>query len=253
VTGPRPVRALVVDDEPPAREQIVALLAADADVDVVGEAGGGAAAIQLIRDTRPDLVFLDVQMPGCDGFEVLRAVAPDVPSVIFVTAYDAHAIHAFDVAAVDYLLKPVVEARFRAAVRRAVDRIRAAETDALSASVTALLDQLPRAMVDQIPLACDGRVVFVRPRDIDRIEADDDHVRVVVGKASYVTRETMSRIETRLPPGFIRVHRSAIVNASRIREVQPWTKGDYVLILHDGTRVTTGKTYRDRVRALLPP
>jgi two-component system LytT family response regulator len=119
--------------------------------------------------------------------------------------------------------------------------------------VTALLDQLPRAMVDQIPLACDGRVVFVRPRDIDRIEADDDHVRVVVGKASYVTRETMSRIESRLPPGFIRVHRSAIVNASRIREVQPWTKGDYVLILQDGTRVTTGKTYRERIRALLPP
>jgi two-component system LytT family response regulator len=253
MTGPRPVRALVVDDEPPAREQIVALLATDPDVDVVGEAGGGTAAIQMIRDTRPDLVFLDVQMPGCDGFEVLRAVVPEVPSVIFVTAYDAHAIRAFDVAAVDYLLKPVVEARFRAAVRRAVDRIRAAETDALSASVTALLDQLPRAMVDQIPLACDGRVVFVRPRDIDRIEADDDHVRVVVGKASYITRETMSRIETRLPPGFIRVHRSAIVNASRIREVQPWTKGDYVLILHDGTRVTTGKTYRERIRALLPP
>jgi two-component system, LytTR family, response regulator len=245
------VRAVVVDDEPPARAQIRALLEGERDLQPIGEAGGGSAAILLIREHRPDLVFLDVQMPGCDGFEVLRAVAPDMPAVIFVTAYDQHAIHAFEVAAVDYLLKPVVESRFREAVRRAVDRIRRAESGAIAQQLSALLEQVPRPAVDRIPIAVDGRVVFVDTESIDWIDADDDHLRVHAGNATYVTRETMAHIESRLPGGFIRVRRSCIVNQARIREAQPWVKGDYVLILQNGARVTTGRTYRDRVRALL--
>ncbi len=252
-----PIRAIIVDDEPPAREQLRALLAAEPDVVVVGEAGGGTAAIQLIRDARPALVFLDVQMPGCDGFAVVRAVAPEMPAVIFVTAYDAHALQAFSVAAVDYLLKPLVELRFRDAVRRAILRLRTTDAAALSAQLSAqlaaMLERLPAPITDHLTLWADGRVVFVPTRDIDWIDAADDHVRVHVGRVVHVTRETMSGMESRLPLGFLRVHRSCVVNVSRIREVQPWVKGDYVLILHDGTRVTTGRTYRDRVRALLPP
>jgi len=248
-----PVRTVVVDDEPPARERIVGLLARERDIELVGEAGGGRAAIKLIRDMKPDLVLLDVQMPGCDGFEVLRETAPLTPGVIFVTAHGDHAIQAFDVAAVDYLLKPVVEARFHAAVRRAVSRMRDANSGVLASQLAALIASVPTARAEQIPLWCDGRVAFVRARDVDRIEADDDHVRVYAAKAVYLTRETMSKIEARLPAGFVRVHRSTIVNAARIREVQHWVKGDYLVILQDGTKITSGRTYRDRVQALLPP
>jgi two-component system LytT family response regulator len=262
MTVPPPVRAVVVDDEPLAREHLVALLADEPDVEVVGEAGGGAAAIRLIGAERPALVFLDVQMPGCDGFEVLRAVAPvHRPLVVFVTAYDAHAVRAFEVAAVDYLLKPVLEPRFRAAVRRAVARVRgpAAEADDVAARLAALLRQqggaepadVARDDRARVPVRADGRVTFVRTHDIDWIDADDDEVRLHVGRATHVLRETMARMEARLPPGFVRIHRSTIVNVERIREVQPWTRGDFVLILHDGTRLLSGRTYRDDVLRLL--
>jgi two-component system, LytTR family, response regulator len=192
-------------------------------------------------------------MPGCDGFEVVRATADNAPAVIFVTALDAHAIHAFEVAAVDYLLKPVVEARFRAAVRRAIERAADADAGSIAARVAKALERAPAGSTTQLAVWHDGRALFVPMQHIDRIEADDDHVRVVAGKAAYTTRETMTKIEARLPADFVRVHRSCIINRARIREIQHWTKGDFVVILHDGTKVTTGKTYRDRVRALLPP
>jgi two-component system, LytTR family, response regulator len=243
-------RAVVVDDEPLAREQLLTLLSSEPDVEVVGEAGGGQAAIRLIIESRPDLVFLDVQMPGCDGFEVLRAISPSAPAVIFVTAYDKYAIDAFEVAAVDYLLKPLVESRFRAAVRRAVLRSREESSDTLATRMAELLGRLPAA-VQQLPVWCDGRVVFVHPSEIDWIDAADDHVQLHIGKKTLLTRETMAAMETRLPVDFVRVHRSAIVNRARIREIQPWVKGDFVLILHDGTQVVSGRTYRERVRQLM--
>jgi two-component system LytT family response regulator len=234
------VRAVVVDDEPLAREHLIALLAGEPDIEVIGEASGGSAAIQLIGSMKPDLVFLDAQMPGCDGFEVLSAIAPThVPFVIFVTAYDAHAIHAFQVAAVDYLLKPVVEPRFRAAVRRAVERVRAGG------------ERPPAPATDRIPIRSDGRVTFVKAREIDWIDAADDEVRLHVGSATHVLRETMASMEARLPADFVRIHRSIIVNVERVREVQPWFKGDYVLVLDDGTQLTSGRTYQERVRKLL--
>jgi len=247
------VRVVVVDDEAPAREQLLRLLMAERDIEVVGQACGIQSAIELIRKERPDLVFLDIEMPGGDGFSLLRALAPAIPAVVFVTAYDAHAIEAFEVAAVDYLLKPVVEARLRLAVRRAVTLIRNARAGEIASRITSVLDRLSPPMVDQVPMWVDGRVLFLKARDIGWIDADRDFVRAHVGTSEYSTRETMADFELRLPPTFVRVHRSYIINRQHIREIQPWVKGDFVIILADGKRVTTGHTYRDRVRSLLPP
>jgi two-component system LytT family response regulator len=250
----RKVRALVIDDELPARRRLRALLADESDVEIVGEAGGGTAAVQLILTSKPDLIFLDIQMPGLDGFGVLRAVAPaHLPFVVFVTAYDEHAIRAFDVAAVDYLLKPVDETRFRAAVRRAVQRARSANPADLASQLSGLLERLstqPRQ--DRIPVRANGRVTLVRVAEIDWIGADGDQVKLHAGKETHVLRETMSDVEARLPATtFARIHRSTIVNVDRVREIQPWFKGDYVLVLQDGTRLMSGRTYRDRVAKLL--
>jgi two-component system LytT family response regulator len=247
----QPLRALVVDDEPPARERIIDLLASEPDIELVGEAGAGSEAVRLIRQQRPHLVFLDIQLPGKDGFEVLRAAAPCVPAVIFVTAYDEHAIRAFEFAAVDYLLKPIVESRFRAAVKRAQARVRGTEPSMLSEQMSELLLRLDAPVMEHLPIWSAKRVIFVRTKDIDWIDAADDGVRLHVGEATHVTRDSMANMEARLPAEFLRIHRSIIVNTARIREVQPWFKGDYVVILRDGTRLTSGRTYRDRVRALL--
>jgi two-component system LytT family response regulator len=247
-----PVRVMVVDDEPLAREHLIALLADEPEMTVVAEAGGGSEAVRLIKAERPDLVFLDVQMPGLNGFDVLRALPSDcVPLVVFVTAYDVHAVSAFDVAAVDYLLKPVVEDRFRVAVRRALERAVAPTTQDVLTQLAAIADRLPPPASDRVPISVDGRVLFIAPRDIDWIDADDDYLRLHVGKAVHVIRETMTKMEGRLKAGFVRIRRSTLVNVERIREVQPWVKGDYIVILQDGTRLTSGRTYRERVRELL--
>jgi two-component system LytT family response regulator len=251
------IRTLVVDDEPLARRRLRALLADEPDIDVVGEAGSGTAAVKAIAGERPDLVFLDVQMPGLDGFEVLRATSgTHQPFVIFVTAHDEHAIRAFEVQAVDYLLKPVVESRFREAVRRAVTRLRQGTQKDLARDMAQLLEKMSRppapAASARIPIRRDGRVNFVRVEDIDWVEADGDFVRLHAGKEAHVLRETMAQIEAKLPPGdFVRIHRSIIVNAGRVSEVQPWFKGDYVLIMHDGTKLRSGRTYRRSVQSLI--
>jgi two-component system LytT family response regulator len=247
-----PIRVMVVDDEPLAREHLIALLADEPDMTVVAQAGGGSEAVRLIKAERPDLVFLDVQMPGLNGFDVLRALPSDcVPLVVFVTAYDQHAVNAFEVAAVDYLLKPVVEERFRIAVRRALDRALAPQAKDVLTQLSAIADRLPAPAAERVPIAVDGRVLFIAPRDIDWVDADDDYLRLHVGKAVHVIRETMTNMEVRLKAGFVRIRRSTLVNVERIREVQPWVKGDYVVILDDGTRLTSGRTYRERVKALL--
>jgi two-component system LytT family response regulator len=175
-----------------------------------------------------------------------------LPVIVFVTAYDEHAVTAFEVSAVDYLLKPVLEDRFRLAVRRVVERALAPRASDAIARLSALAERLPTTATDRIPLALDGRVVFLSPREIDWVDADDDHIRVHAGAATHLVRETMASVESRLGAGFVRIHRSTLVNARRIREIQPWVKGDYVLIMHDGTRLTSGRTYREHVRALMP-
>jgi two-component system LytT family response regulator len=245
---------MVVDDEPLAREHLAGLLAAESDMTLVGQAGGGSEAVRLIGELKPDLVFLDVHMPGLNGFEVLRSLpATQWPLVVLVTAYDQHAVDAFEVSAVDYLLKPVIEDRFRLAARRAVERAVAPNAHDVLTRLTNVLERVPPTSgSDRIPISVDGRVLFLAAREIDWIEARDDHVTVHAGKNIHLVRETMAHIESRMPPRFVRIHRSTLVNAERIREIQPWVKGDYIVILSDGTRLTSGRTYRNRVRALLP-
>jgi two-component system LytT family response regulator len=249
------IRTLVVDDEPLARRRLLSMLAKESEIEIVGEAGSGSAAVRAIGEQRPDLVFLDIQMPGLDGFEVLRATASThQPFVIFVTAHDDHAIRAFDVQAIDYLLKPVDEARFRESVRRAVTRLRNPAQRDLAREMAQLLDrvsaQAPRDA--RIPVKRDGRVSFVPIEEIDWVEADGDLLRLHTGKGAHVIRETMAQLEAKLPaPDFVRIHRSIIVNARRVREVQPWFKGDYVLTLNDGTKLRSGRTYRQSVQSLL--
>lgn len=190
-------------------------------------------------------------MPGGDGFDVLRALGELLPAVIFVTAHDEHAIQAFEFAAVDYLLKPVAESLLRAAVRRAVQHIRNASAGNMSAQLSALLERIPAAKSERWPIWTDGKVVFIQHSDIDWIDAADDHVRIHAGRVTHTTRDTMANVESRLASGFVRIHRSTIVNVERIREIQPWVKGDYVVIMSDGTKFTTGRAYQERVRELM--
>jgi two-component system LytT family response regulator len=250
-----PVRTLIVDDEPPARKRLRDLLAKERALEIVGEAGSGPEAVRMIRAERPDLVFLDIQMPGTDGFGVIREIAgDDPPLVVFVTAHDEHAIKAFEVQAVDYVLKPVLEPRLIEAVRRAVERIRGGARDT-SADLARLLERLSQSAAPQpgrLPIKREGSVTFVRTDDIDWLEADGDYVRIHAGKATHVVRDTIAEVTSKLPAErFVRVHRSIVVNTERIREVQPWFKGDYVLILNDGTKLRSGRTYRAVVQALI--
>ncbi|MDQ3698761.1 MAG: LytTR family DNA-binding domain-containing protein [Gemmatimonadota bacterium] len=250
-----PVRALIVDDEPLARTHLRNLLASDPEVQVVGECGNGRDAVTAIREQSVDLVFLDVQMPELDGFDVVRAVGPEqMPAVIFVTAYDEYALKAFEAHALDYVMKPVSRSRFHDAVGRAKAVVRNAHATELRVPLGALLEAVSaeRRHLDRIAIRYDGRIIFLKTDQIDWIEADDDHVRLHVGPKRYVHRDTLTRLEQRLSPGtFLRIHRSIIVNVERIREMQPWFQGDYVLILQDGTKLTSGRSYREKVRALL--
>lgn len=257
---PDPVRVLVVDDEPLAREHLRALLAARTDVTVVGECGDGASAVARIRAASPDLVLLDVQMPEGGGFDVVRAVGVErMPAVIFVTAYDQHALAAFDVHAVDYLLKPVQRARFARAIDRVVRQLRPAgdiprapgrEGRTLARAMEAF--EVARPGADRLAVRHGERMLYLRMQDIDWIEAADDVARLHVGKQVLEHRITLSQLEQRLPVRtFVRVHRSAIVNVERIREFHPWFQGDWIIVLADGTRIQTGRSYRQRVRELI--
>ena len=246
-----PVRALIVDDEPLARAHLRTLLRERGDVDVIGESGDGRSAIDQIRRLTPDIVLLDIQMPELDGLEVIREVGPTkMPAVVFVTAYDEHALAAFEVHAFDYILKPVSRQRFTQAIDRVVGLIRT-ETPSAEQPLTALIEAMrsERTALDRIAVKSDGRVLFIRVAEIDWIEADDDLVRIHAGKVVHTHRSTLTHLEERLPASkFLRVHRSTLVNVDRIREIQPWFQGDWVLILHDGTRVHSGKSYRAKVR-----
>lgn len=249
-----PVRTLIVDDEPPAREHLRDLLRDNADIRVIGECGDGDAAVAHILAHAPDLVFLDVQMPERDGFDVVRAIGVDrMPAVVFVTAFDQHALAAFEVHAIDYVLKPVNRARFARAVTRAVRLVRERPPHAARAIAHAVeAVEAERAGSDRLAVRVGDRIRYLRIADIDWVEAADDVVRLHVGRDTFEHRTTLSQLEHRLPTRtFVRVHRSAIVNVERIREFLPWFQGDWIIVLSDGTRVQTGKSYRARVRELL--
>ena len=243
------LRALIVDDEEPARQLLRTWLGKWDEIDVVGEAGDGATALTRIRETHPDLVFLDVQMPDMNGLDVVAALAPaERPTIVFVTAYDQYAVKAFEVSACDYVLKPFDQDRLAVAVERVLRRT------APPADLQRLLALLHQTTASQVVVKVDGRHLFLRSDDIEWIEASGKDVSVHMTGSSLVVRETMNSFEARLDRSrFVRVHRSAIVNRTHVREAQPWFKGDYVLILRSGARVVSGRTYRGAVERLLKP
>lgn len=247
------LRVLIVDDEPLARAHLRQLLAADRDIEVVGECGDGREAVRAIRELNPALVLLDIQIPELDGFGVVREVGVDrMPSVIFVTAYDEYALRAFEVFALAYLLKPVDRQRLAEALTRAKKLTQRGSREDLASRLSALLEHRAEGTENRLAIKVNGRILFVSIDDIDYVEAMDNHVRLHLGQREYVVRATLSALEQRLMPGrFLRIHRSTIVNVKRVQEAQPWFGGDYVLILADGTRLTSGRSYRERVHEFL--
>lgn len=248
------IRTLIVDDEPLAREGLRAALRDHPDIEVVGECRDGATAVDAIEAERPDLILLDIQMPGLDGFAVLERVGFDaVPAVIFVTAHDEYAVRAFDAHAVDYLLKPFADDR----LARALERVRARRRETSAAGAAETLAALVRSYRDapEAPtyrkrlLARDGeRVVFVRTEDIEWLQADGNRVRVHTGDSEYTIRATLSGTLDELDPvRFVRAHRSAAVNLDRVRELQTWFGGDAVAVLESGAHVKVSRQYRENL------
>jgi two-component system LytT family response regulator len=248
-----PTRALIVDDEPLARRSVRRLLSAHADVEVVGECGDGESAVAAIREHRPDLVFLDVQMPEMTGLEVIRAIGPDaMPVTVFVTAFDDYAVSAFDANAIDYLLKPFGKERFARALARAKDRIAGRLNVADVRLALASLEHGPsERYVDRVTAVEDGRILFISVDTIVWIGADGNYVQVHAGGRTYEIRETLSNLEKKLNPRhFARIHRSTIVNVRRIKEVQPWFRGHHVVILDTGEQLRMSRYQREAGKQL---
>lgn len=249
------LRVLIVDDEPLAREGLRDFLSEEDDVEVVGEARSGDEALRALEGD-VDLVLLDVQMPGKDGFEVLEeAGVEDLPAVIFVTAYDEYAVRAFDIHAVDYLLKPVRRERFRAALRRAREHLEADEDRSVSRRLTALLRDVESRggrAADRMVVKSGSSTRLVRLGDIDWIEAADNYATLHTREGDHMIRTTMTALEKRLDSDrFVRIHRSYIVNLDRVREIRPWDRGDHLVLLADGTKLSLTRTYRKAVEERL--
>lgn len=234
------IHTMIVDDEPPARRSIWRFLNGNPEVEVVAECGDGESAAAAILSKKPELVFLDVQMPEMDGFEVVRQVGAErMPATIFVTAYDRYAVKAFEANAVDYLLKPVGRERFARALDRARARIAERPNRDAAERFLTLLDQMKAQdeYTDRLPVAANGRIQFVKTKEIDWIEADGNYVRLHVGPGMHEVRETLANIERKLNPrDFARIHRSTIVNIHRIKEIQPWFHGYHLVVLESGQR-----------------
>lgn len=249
------MRVVIVDDEAPARRRLRTLLAREPDIEVVGECRDGPSAIDAVREHRPDLLFLDVQMPEMDGFEVLAEIGVDaVPVVVFVTAYERHALGAFDSGAVDYLLKPFTNARFTRSLTRARSLLRRDEDRSASRMQleAVLAATVGRRGAARIPLKVDGKVQLLEVSAIDRIEAARNYVRVFAGGRSYLVRESLKQMTARLEPhGFVRLHQSHLVNLDRIMELHPWSHGEYIVILRSGTRLNSSRTYGEALRRAL--
>jgi two-component system, LytTR family, response regulator len=246
------IRTLIVDDEPLARERLATLLQAEADIEVLGQCRDGEEALTAIYDHAPDLVFMDIQMPQLNGFDVIEAVGTDkMPLVIFVTAYDQHALKAFQVRALDYLLKPFDRERFIEALNRARRQLQRNETGDIGRRLLALVKDLKRDQprAERLVVKSGGRLFFLRADEIDWIEAAGNYVRLHVGTTSHLLRETMNAIEGRLDPDkFFRIHRSRIVNMERIKELQPWLNGEYAVLLQNGTRLTLSRGCREKLQ-----
>lgn len=244
------IRTLIVDDEPLARRKIREFLKEDREIEVVGECGTGPQAVSAVRNSTPDLLFLDVQMPGMDGFAVLEELREErLPFVIFVTAYDKYAVKAFEVRALDYLLKPFHRERFARATERAKAQLRRPQND-LTMQIRDLIQELrPQARyLERVIVKTAGTVFFLKTDEIDWISAEENYVRLHCGKASHLLREKISSLEAQLDPAkFRRIHRSTIVNIDRVQKLHPHSHGDCQVVLQDGTELILSRAYRDRL------
>lgn len=244
---PGMMRVVVVDDEPAARRKVIRFLREHPDVEIAGEAQNGRQAVERIAAFQPDLVFLDVQMPDMDGFAVVEAVAENerVPAIVFVTAYDEFALRAFEVSALDYLLKPFDRDRFERALERARKSV-TVQVDSANAQLLSLLESIRPAerYLRRILVPAEGRSIFVNAADIVRLEADRNNVTIYSRRGTFAIRSTLEALEEKLDPQqFVRVHRSHLVNLDAIKEVHPWFHGDQKLSLHDGTELMWSRRY----------
>lgn len=249
------MRALIVDDEPLARRGVSVRLRKFKDVEVVGECGDGPSAVEKILSLEPDVVFLDVQMPGMDGFEVLRSLPKDgLPAVIFLTAYEQHALHAFEVHALDYLLKPVDDERFAAAVERARKLADSASKERMAERVLEMLGRRPGKYLSRFTVRTGSRIQIVLAEDTDWISAAGDYAELHVRGRSHLLRETMNALEQKLDPEkFLRIHRSRIVRTAAIVELRGIDNREYLVKLTDGSEHRSSRTYASDLERWLNP
>lgn len=256
------IKTLIIDDEPLARRNLRLLLEKDPQIEILEECRNGREAVKAINALSPDLIFLDIQMPEMDGFDVLARVGPEhIHAIIFVTAFDQYALKAFDVHALDYLLKPFDDERFAHALERAKSQIEAREIDRLSKRLLALLEERdgerkrPRQETNyltRVMIKVSGRVTLLKVDEIDFIEADGNYAKLHVGRKAHLLREKMHDLEGRLDPAkFVRIHRSVIVNLDRIKEMHPHFNGDYIVVLEDGRKLRLSRTRRENLEARL--
>jgi two-component system LytT family response regulator len=253
------IRTLIVDDEPLARRTIRALLEDDSEIEIIGECGSGPEAVDLIRKKTPDLLFLDIQMPGMTGFEVLSRIEVErLLLTVFVTAFDQFALKAFEVHALDYLLKPFTDRRFAEALHQAKSNLQLKEVGKLGQRLAALLGEqlnspaMPNTFLTRFMIKTAGRITFVKTGDVDWIGADDYYIKLHVGPKAHLLRMSMSELEHKLDPAhFLRIHRSAIVNFDRIKELHQNPNGDYVVVLKDGTELKLSRGRRERLEQML--
>lgn len=256
------IKTLIVDDEPLARQNIHLLLKKDPEIEMIGECGSGAEALKIIKERSPDLMFLDIQMPEVSGFDVLEKLnGVNIPVVVFVTAFDQYALKAFEVHAIDYLLKPFNDERFEKALKHAKAQVESMESNKFSQKLFSLLEDhgIDRAaktaaakFLKRVMVKSAGRVIFLSVDDIEWISAEDYYVKLHTGKKSYLLRETMNDLEAQLDPDkFIRIHRSTIVGIERIKELHPHFNGDYMVVLNDGTELKLSRSRREQVQMIL--
>lgn len=256
-TESKKIRTVIVDDEELGRDRMRSLLDMQPDVEVIAVCTDGPMAVEAIDRAQPDLVFLDVQMPGMDGFEVVENLEPTrLPAIVFVTAHDGHAIRAFEVHALDFLLKPFDQTRFEKALERARGQLarNPSKAPVIDSRIVSLLEELheERRYPERLIVKSSGRVFFVRTEDIDWVEASGNYVKIHTKNEAHLLRESMKNMEAKLDPKiFVRIHRSAIVNIDRIKELEPWFHGEYIVIMRDGTRLTASRVFSDRLSALI--
>ena len=260
----RKIRALIVDDESLAREALAVMLVADPEIEVIAECRNGREAVEAIRKKSPDVVFLDIQMPETDGFQVIEEIGADrMPVTVFVTAYDKYALRAFEAHALDYLLKPFDHDRFDAALQRAKTQVRQRKLGEISENLLAMMQDVKLKFgesesaartepIDRVVVKASGRIYFLKTEEIDWVEAAGDYLSLHTGNQTHLIRETMGDFYAKLDAKkFLRIHRSTIVNIERIKDIRPLFKGEYVITLTSGTRLKSSRGYRRELQRLL--